>query len=974
MQGSRADIPADTASVFAGHAIHRSDTPAILAPGRVPLTFAALDVQQQYVCRTLTERGIGRGDTVAVLLPRGAEMAVACAVLPGAATVMPLDPNLAAEEYETLFRRGEARALITARGSDHRAKDAADRCGMLRLDLESAPDTPAGSFELHLVAEPARRTVPYRRVVDEDVAYILTTSGTTARRKLVPIRHGHIVGYAKAMEEWLRFGHGDRTLHLSPMHFSHGIKSTLMVPLLSGTSVVCPMELEVDSFFLLLEEFRPTWFGTGFTMFRKILNRVHAYKAIVRATPLRFLRSSFGRLTEDEFARLEDAFDTPLIVPLSSTETCLITCNPLPPRPRKPGTVGVPVVNEVKIVGDDGSLLDTGHSGEILVRGPLVFDGYIDDAEANASAFVDGWYRTGDAGFFDYDNYLTLVGRIKEMINRGGEKISPVEVDNVLTSHPDVADAAAFAVPHPTLGEIVGAAVVPAPRANLTQSAMLDYLEARLNAVKVPREIAFVDRIPRNETGKIQRVDLAREVAASRTVPGAAADAPAPVGDRPATPTMVMLAALWRQFLRKGDIGPDDDFFLLGGDSLIGAQLVLAVNERFRVSLPLKAVFSEAKTTKAMSAMIDSLQKTPTPARNVDLPMSAIDARITLQTRRSAHAKKGYGERPENIETAGTIFVLDRRTGFRSMKPHVRLGAMATNSYGYRSPEIPLEKPARTIRIAFLGNSVTFGSWDRVDEETWPSRAVETLRQSSTDFSWDHVNSAHPGMSVDHMTLQYQESISKFRPDIVVIMPGDKSSTLPLARRKIGYAGIPNLTTAFGRWSPTSELVEKNLVILLRQLRSLSDRGKMKIEPADLQGLSQSFASRLMTLVSEVRSSGAIAVLAIPESQLRRGQNKLRQIRVAGSKLYYQPYMTITGFLDVIDEFVRVTRDVAARTDSILIDLASLLPATRQYYEDAAHFSKAGHRIVGEHVGRVLGENPRIQALLRHRAQETERN
>jgi acyl-CoA synthetase (AMP-forming)/AMP-acid ligase II len=310
------------------------------------------------------------------------------------------------------------------------------------------------------------------------------------------------------MKTW--FGHtsADVSLHLVPHHLAHGIKSALMVPLLAGTSIVCPPEFRVDAFYRLIEEYRPTWFTAGFSVHREILRGVDRYRDIVDRTNLRFLRSGSGKLEPDEIMRLEDAFRAPMVIPLSSTETCLIAASPLPPRQRKPGSVGLPVVNEVAIRGEDGSLLGPDEEGEIVVRGPLVFDGYLDDPALTERAFVDGWYRTGDVGKRDGEGYLYLTGRIKDVINRGGEKIAPAEIDAVLQSHPAVAEAAAFGMPHPTLGELVVAAVVPRPGARLDEKALRQHVRARLAPTKVPSRIFVVDSLPRTEGGKLRRSEL----------------------------------------------------------------------------------------------------------------------------------------------------------------------------------------------------------------------------------------------------------------------------------------------------------------------------------------------------------------------------------------------------------------------------------------------------------------------------------
>lgn len=502
-----ADIPA----VLTALARSQPDRPAILAPGRKPLSFADLDAQMAYVRATLANWGIGRGDPVAVLLPKGPEMAVACAVLPAAATCVPLDAGSSVEDYGRLFRRCSVRALVMPPDAEGAAVNAAERAGLMRIEVTADASAPAGRFDMDLVrrATGPRAESPCRPTI----AYILCTSGTTAQRKLVPIRHDQIVGYSAAIRDVYGFTPDDLSIHVVPPHLAHGIKSALMVPLLAGTSIVCPPDFQVDAFFRLLEIYRPTWFTAGFTVHREILRAVARYRHILDGTKLRFLRSGSGRLEPDEIARLEQAFGAPVVVKLSSTETCIISINPLPQQERRPDSVGRPVANDVAIRGDDGALLGPDHEGEIVVRGPLVFDGYIDDPAANEQAFVDGWYRTGDLGKFDADGFLYLTGRIKDIINRGGEKISPAEIDAVLETHPAVADAAAFGVPHPTLGELVVAAVVPRAGARPDEGAIRRHARSRLAPVKVPSRIFFVDRLPRSENGKLQRAQLRETVA-----------------------------------------------------------------------------------------------------------------------------------------------------------------------------------------------------------------------------------------------------------------------------------------------------------------------------------------------------------------------------------------------------------------------------------------------------------------------------
>ena len=509
---SDAAVP-DIPSMLTSLALTQPDVPALLAPERPTLDFAGLHAQMRYVCDTLGGWGIERGDPVAVLLPRGPEMAAVCALLPAAATCVPLDANASAEACERLFERCAVRALVTLGGTRCAATDTAERMGLMRIGLAAERSAPAGSFELILERRPTARPAP--SPCGPGTAYVLSTSGTTARNKLVPVEHRQITAYSAAIKPLYRYVPTDLSIQIVPPHLAHGIKSALMVPLLAGTSIVCPPAFQVDDFFRLLDEYRPTWFTAGFTVYRELLRAADRYRQVIRNARLRFLRVGSGKLEEHEIAALERVFNAPVILNLSSTETCLLAVSPFPPGQRKSGSLGRTLVNEIAIRGLDGRILPPGEEGEIVARGPLVFDGYIDDPELTRQAFVDGWYRTGDMGRLDDEGFLYLTGRIKDVINRGGEKISPAEIDAVLACHPAVADAAAFGLPHQTLGELVVAAVVPRQDVPADENDIRRHLRARLSPTKVPSRIFFVDRLPRLENGKLRR-DRLRQTFASR--------------------------------------------------------------------------------------------------------------------------------------------------------------------------------------------------------------------------------------------------------------------------------------------------------------------------------------------------------------------------------------------------------------------------------------------------------------------------
>jgi oxalate---CoA ligase len=273
----------------------------------------------------------------------------------------------------------------------------------------------------------------------------------------------------------------------------------------------------------------------------------------------------------------------PLLVALTSTESSAIAVSPLPPRERRRGSVGLPMVNEVRIRGDDGRFCPSGEIGEIVVQGPLVFDGYLDDPDLNAVSFTDGWLRTGDLGWLDADGYLFLSGRAKDIINRGGEKISPVEIDAAIQSVDGVRAAAAFGIPHPTLGEELVAAVVREPGANITESDVIERVRQQMGIARLPRCIWFVDELPRTDTGKIRRPELARRFAAEAPLTGGERTS-APLAR---SPTEAALCGLWSSVLDGRIVRSSDDFFLAGGDSLRGARLLTSVKAVFGVELPM---------------------------------------------------------------------------------------------------------------------------------------------------------------------------------------------------------------------------------------------------------------------------------------------------------------------------------------------------------------------------------------------------
>ena len=586
-------------------AVRQPAAPAIHAPGRTPLRYAELGSQVRYVRERLGHWGIGKGDMVVGIVPSRPEMALACATVPAATTFAPLGPTLSAEAYCELLQRLRPKAMLVPTQADHPARIAARQCAVAELVLRPDPTLPAGMFSIDLARE--QQSLTRSQSVPPEWAYVVRTSGTTGRAKLVPVSHSRLMLNVEHQGRCLQFSANDVGCHVLPLHQTLGLSSGLMLPLLSGASVVCLPEADIEGFYAALNEYRITWLPAAFSHYPAILQRAAAFPEAVANHSLRCLRVAAGRLAPEEIDRVEQTFGVPLLTAFSMTEAFTITHERLPPAVRKRASVGVAIGNQVAIRCETGAFCGSGTIGEIVVRGPLVFDGYYDDAPATAAAFADGWFRTGDLGRFDDDEYLYIAGRIKDIINRGGAKISPAELDALIESHPGVAAACTFGVAHATLGEELAAAVVTHDSVKVTEAEIIERVARRMGPTMAPRRVYFVDRLPQSELGKVRRAELARTLGLERD------DLTA--GDRPVleVPTLdsaleAALSGLWTAALQRRHVGVHDDFFLSGGDSIRAAQLILSIKSVFGVELPIALLFGKASTIAGMAREIEAVR------------------------------------------------------------------------------------------------------------------------------------------------------------------------------------------------------------------------------------------------------------------------------------------------------------------------------------------------------------------------------
>jgi acyl-CoA synthetase (AMP-forming)/AMP-acid ligase II/thioesterase domain-containing protein len=585
------------------------DAPAITAPDRPPLTYGRLYAHVEDVVRRLNALGIGRNDRVGVVLANGPEMAVAFLSVAIAATCAPLNPAYGASEFDSYLSDLKAKAVIIPSGVASPVRAVAEARNISILELAPSAEAEAGLFTL-TVDRMCLGSVQAGPAGPEEIALVLHTSGTTSRPKIVPLTHANLCTSARNIAASLSLTPEDRCLNVMPLFHIHGLIGAVLSSLTAGASVVCTPGFSASMFFQWVETFRPTWYTAVPTIHQAVLAQAPAHGEIIARCPFRFLRSCSSALPPQLMAELEKVFGAPVIEAYGMTEAShQMAINPLPPATRKPCSVGRASGPEIAIMDAVGRLLPPGESGEVVIRGPSVVAGYENNPEANQASFTAGWFRTGDQGFLDAEGYLFLTGRIKELINRGGEKISPREVEEVLLDHPAVAQAVAFAVPHPTLGEDIAAAVVLRGQASNTERELQEFVAARLADFKVPRRLLILPEIPKGPTGKPQRIGLAQKLGLT------AADGQPPSGrppyQAPRTRTEEALAKIWTELLRLERVGVHDDFFHLGGDSFRAAALCEKIRQTFGQNVSPGSLIGRA-TIEHLGRLLDGQVEVPT--------------------------------------------------------------------------------------------------------------------------------------------------------------------------------------------------------------------------------------------------------------------------------------------------------------------------------------------------------------------------
>jgi acyl-CoA synthetase (AMP-forming)/AMP-acid ligase II len=474
-----------------------SHTAVIIPELSLHVTYDSLRRQVLEMANALASAGIRRDDAVAIALPNGLPAIVSFLAASIAGKAAPLNPAYPYEEFHFFLGDTNARVLLCPPvGAEFARTAAADR----KIPVFSVEMNERGN--VHLTGAPTGATAT--NPTADDIALILHTSGSTGKPKRVPLRHFNLAVSSANIANTYSLSEEDVSLCIMPLFHIHGLIGSTMATLLSGGAVVVPTKFNALSFWRTVREHRVTWYSGVPTMHQLLMARTHHKPA--EADSLRFIRSCSAPLSSELIHKIESVFGVPFVEAYGMTEAShQMTSNPLPPRHRKAGSVGVGAGLRISIMDKEGNHLGTNQRGEVVIQGANVFRGYENNPEANARAFVNGWFRTGDEGMLDEDCYLHLTGRIKDIIIRGGENIAPHEVDEILLRHPAVAAAVTFGCAHPTLGEEVAAAVVLHEPHGATESALIKHCRELLADHKCPKKIYLVKSIPTTATGKIRR-------------------------------------------------------------------------------------------------------------------------------------------------------------------------------------------------------------------------------------------------------------------------------------------------------------------------------------------------------------------------------------------------------------------------------------------------------------------------------------
>ncbi len=470
-----------------------------------PLLYKDLKALADKIARQLAANGITNKDRAAIVLPNGPYMASSFLSISSYMSSAPLNPAYKKEEYEFYLDDLKPKIIIVEPNSTNDAVNVAKKLNIPVCEIKTRKDQASGMFDLF------DNESDYNLPEEQDEALVLHTSGTTSRPKIVPLTNKNIFSSSLNISNSLKLSEKDHCLNIMPLFHIHGLIAILAASARSGASVCASNGFNALKFLDLAKNEKITWYSGVPTMHQAILLRAEKNPDLAKNLNLRFARSSSASLPPAVFKKLNNIFNCPVIEAYGMTEaTHLMTSNPLPPKKQKPGYVGIPAGPEICIMDENNKILEKGKTGEVCIKGENVTLGYQNNPEANKNSFFNGWFKTGDQGYFDEEGYLKISGRLKEIINKGGEKISPLEVDNILMDHPLIEQAVCFGYEDKMLGEDIAAAIIVKEGKNCTETDIKAFVQTKISKFKIPKKIFFVNEIPKGVTGKLQRNILAK--------------------------------------------------------------------------------------------------------------------------------------------------------------------------------------------------------------------------------------------------------------------------------------------------------------------------------------------------------------------------------------------------------------------------------------------------------------------------------
>ncbi|MHA1661072.1 MAG: AMP-binding protein [Promethearchaeota archaeon] len=543
---------------------------AIAAPGKKSTNYKDLLKQIYYTVKKLSFLDLEYNDRVAIILSSGPEVAVANLAVSSKFIAVPLNPRHSEKEFFYFLKEFKIKAIITNTPSVIQIAKIR-KIKLIELVVENDK---AGIFRLRVKS--VKKTNEGKLKKSKKIAFVMHTSGTTSVPKIVPLSHINVLESANDMCRIFKLTNNDNCLNVMPLFHIHGLMVTLAT-LYSGGTVICTPQFNKKDFFLWLDEFCPTWYTASPTIHQAILSKTSKNQKILKKQKLRFIRSSSAPLSPETTKILKRTFQTTVAESYGMTEATLqITCQPLPPFKQKLGSAGKSAGPDIAVINKDGKRLGFGKNGEIIIRGKSVIKKYENNTKVNKESFLDGWLRTGDLGHLDKDGFLFIRGRIKEMINKGGENISPREIDEVLIKHPNIEQAVTFSMPHTELGEDIVATVILKNGSTISENEIRVFLKDKLANFKIPTRIIMVDSLLKTAAGKIKRIGLYEELKhlfKTKYI-------------KPSALQEKDLAKIWMEILGVKKIGIKDNFFEFGGDSLKINELINRMNEiGFKVTI-----------------------------------------------------------------------------------------------------------------------------------------------------------------------------------------------------------------------------------------------------------------------------------------------------------------------------------------------------------------------------------------------------